>query len=89
VPTQLAQCWFPGLWPFTMLKYLINIFSKIKYAEAVLSHSTRKVLRFEIGEMLIAVSKNKFTVLFIIISDTFVLYTVIFGACRDLVRPSP
>ena len=88
MPTQLAQCWFPGLWPFTMLKYLINIFSKIKYAEAVLSHSTRKVLRFEIGEMLIAVSKkNKFTVLFIIIFGTFV--TVIFGACRDLVRPSP
>jgi len=42
--------------PFTMLKYN-NIF-QIKYTGAILSNSTRKLLRFEITKMLIAVLKN-------------------------------
>ena len=38
-----------------------------KYTEANLSNGTRKLLRFEITKMLIAVKKNKFSVSFIII----------------------
>jgi len=38
--------------------------------EAILSNSTRKLLRFEIIKMLIAVLKNKFIVLFSIIFGT-------------------
>jgi len=47
-----------------MLKYEY-IFFQIKYTEAILSNSTRKVLSlwFEITKMLIAVKKNKFIVL--------------------------
>jgi len=41
VPIQLAQCWFLG-WPFPMLKY--NYIFQIKYTEAILSDSTRKLL---------------------------------------------
>jgi len=48
VPIQLAQCWFPGL--AISDKYIFQI----KYTEAVLSNSTRKLLRFEITNMLIA-----------------------------------
>jgi len=55
-------------WPFPMLKYK-HIF-QIKYMEAVLSNSTRKLLWFEITKMLIAVKQNKFIVLFIIIFGT-------------------
>jgi len=36
----------------------INIFFQIKYAEAILSNSTRKLLWFEITKMLIAVSPH-------------------------------
>jgi len=39
-----------------MLKYEY-IFFQIKYTEALLSNSTRKLLRFEISKMLIAVLK--------------------------------
>jgi len=35
----------------------------MKYTEAILSNSTRKLLRFEIIIVLIAVLKNKFIVL--------------------------
>ena len=42
----------------------------MKYTEAILSNSTRKVLWFEIIKILIAVKKNKFTVSFIIIFGT-------------------
>jgi len=67
VPIQLAQCWFPG--PATSnAKILINF--QIKYTEAILSNSTRKLLWFEITKMLIAVSRNKFIVSFIIIYAT-------------------
>ena len=38
--------------------------------DAVLSSSTQKLLRFEISKMLIAVLRNKFIVLFIIIFGT-------------------
>ena len=44
-----------GQWPFPMLKYK-HIF-QIKYTEAILSNSTRKLLWFEIAKMLIAVKK--------------------------------
>jgi len=43
-------------WSFPMLKYT-NIF-KIKYTEAILSNSTRKLFWFEISKMLIAVLKK-------------------------------
>ena len=52
-----------------MLEYKYTFF-QIKYTEAILSNSTRELLRFEITKMLIAVLKNKFAVLFIIIFDT-------------------
>ena len=54
VPIQLAQCWFRGV-PFPMMKY--KYIFQIKYTEAILSNSTRKLLRFEITRMLIAVKK--------------------------------
>jgi len=56
-------------WPFPMLS--TNIFFQIKYTEAILSNSTRKLLWFEISKMLTAVLKIKFIVLFIIIFGTF------------------
>jgi len=56
VPIQLAQsCWFPGL----------------KHKYAILSVSTRKLLRLEITKILIAVyKKNKFIASFVIIFGT-------------------
>jgi len=40
-------------WPFPMLKY--KYIFQIKYTEAILSNSSRKLLWFEISKMLIAV----------------------------------
>jgi len=40
-----------------MLKYKYKSIFQIKYAEAILSNSTRKLLWFEIAKMLIAVLK--------------------------------
>ena len=51
-----------------MLKY--KYVFQIKYAEAILSNSTRKLLWFEVSKTLIAVLRNKFIVLFIVIFDT-------------------
>jgi len=65
VPIQLAQCWVPRAGHF-QTKYIFLI----KYTEAILSHSTRKPLRFEISKMLIAFLKTKFIVLLIIIFGT-------------------
>ena len=56
-------------WAFPMIKYKY-IFFQIKYTEAILSNSTRKLLRFEISKMLIAVLKDKFIVSFTIIFGT-------------------
>jgi len=65
---KLAQCWFPGLAiPNAKNKYIFQI----KYREAILSNSTRKLLWFEITKMLIAV--YKFIVVFIIIFSTLSL----------------
>jgi len=44
---QMSQCW-----PFPILKY--KYISQIKYTEEILSHSTWKLLWFEITKMLIA-----------------------------------
>jgi len=55
VPIQLAHCRFPGL-AISNAKILINL-SK-KYTDPILSNSSRKVLCFEIAEMLIGVNKN-------------------------------
>jgi len=66
VPIQLAQCWFPG-WPFQTLK--CKYMFQTKCTKAILSNSTRKLLWFEITNMLIAVLKYKF-VSFIIIFGT-------------------
>jgi len=68
VPIQLAQCRFPRL-AISDAKY--KYIFQIKYTEAILSNSTRKLLWFEISKMLTAVLKIKFIVLFIIIFGTF------------------
>ena len=72
VPTQLAQCRFPGL-AISNAKILIY-FSK-KYREAILPNSTRKLLWFEITKMLTAVQekKNKFLCHLITIFGTLVI----------------
>ena len=51
-----------------MLKYKRIL--QIKYTEAILSNSARKLLWFEITKMLIAVLKNKLIMSFIIIFGT-------------------
>ena len=48
-----------------MLKY--EYIFQVKYTEAIVSNGTRKLLRFEIAKMLIAVFKNELIVSFIII----------------------
>jgi len=60
---QLARRWFPGL-------AISSAFFQVKYTEAVLSNSTRKLLRFEIAKTLIAVLKTNFMVSFIVIFST-------------------
>jgi len=42
-------------WPFQLLKY--KFIFQIKYTEAILSNSTRKLLWFEIAKMMTAVKK--------------------------------
>ena len=69
------QCCGSLVWPFTMLKYKQFIF-RIKYTEAVLSDSTRKLLWFEITELLIAVLKKK-----------IIIYRVIYCNSRHAVVP--
>ena len=59
----------PGLAIFSD-KNMNAFFKQKKYTEAILSNSTRKLLWREITKMLIAVFKNKFIVLFIIIFGT-------------------
>jgi len=54
VSIQLAQSWFFG-WLIPMLKY--KYIFQIKYTEAILSNGTRKLLLFEITQMVIAVLK--------------------------------
>jgi len=49
----LAQCWFRGLACIPNAKY--NYIFQIKYTEAMLSNSTRRLLWFEIANMLTAV----------------------------------
>jgi len=56
------------VWPFPVLKY--KYIFQVKYTESILSNSTRKLLWFEISKMLIAVKKNKFIVLLIVIFGT-------------------
>jgi len=66
VPIQLAQCWFPRPFPILQYKYIFQM----NYTEAILSNSTGKLLWFEVTKVLMAVSKNKFIVSFIIIFGT-------------------
>ena len=59
VPIRLAQCWFPGLdWPFPMLKY--EYIFQIKYKQFYQTAPGK----------LIAVKRNNFIVLLIIIFGT-------------------
>ena len=44
VPIQLARCWFPGLAISDAKKN--NYIFQIKYAEAIISNSTQKLLWF-------------------------------------------
>ena len=55
-------------WQFAVLKY--KYIFQIKHTEAILSNTTRKLLRFEISKMLIAVLKNKLSGLTVIIFGT-------------------
>ena len=55
-------------WSFPVLKY--QYIFRIKYTEAILSNSTRKLLRFEISNMLTAVLKDKFIVLLVLMFGT-------------------
>jgi len=55
-------------WPFPLLKY--KCIFQVKYTEAILSNSTRKLLWFEISKMTIAVLQIKLIVSFIIIFGT-------------------
>jgi len=48
------------------LTHGVEIHFEIKYSEAILSNSTRKLLRFEIAKMLVAVLRNEFIVSVII-----------------------
>jgi len=48
--------------PFPTIKYIFEI----KRTEAILSNSARKLLRFEIGKIVIAVLENAFIVLFML-----------------------
>jgi len=52
VSIQMAQC-RSLCWPFPMLQH--KYIFQMKYMEAILSNSTRKLLRFEITKKLIAV----------------------------------
>jgi len=56
VPIQLAQCRFPRL--TTSDDKILIYFGGIKYTEAFLSNSTRKLLWFEITETPIAVKEK-------------------------------
>jgi len=67
VPIQLAQCWFPEL---AILNAKLKIYFSNKIYGSNLSNSTRKLLLFEITEMLTAVLRNKFIVLFIAVFGT-------------------
>jgi len=58
-------------WPFPVLEY--KYFFQLKYTEAILSTSTRKLLWLEISKMVIAVLKNRRIVLFCIIFGTLSL----------------
>jgi len=60
-----------------MLKY--KYIFQIKYAEAILSNSARKLLWFEITKMLTTVKKNKFIMLFISIFGTLSFPIVLDG----------
>jgi len=70
-------------WPFPVLRY--KCINQIKYTEALLSSSTRNLLRFEISKMLIAVLENilvtSFTMIFGTLSrgqgDTWYQYGVV------------
>jgi len=55
-------------WPFPVLEY--KYFFQLKYTEAILSTSTRKLLWLKISKMVIAVLKNRRIVLFCIIFGT-------------------
>ena len=50
-------------WSFPVLKYKY-IFFQIKYTEAILSNSTRKLLWFDVTKMLIAVKKSIYCVIY-------------------------
>ena len=72
VPIQLAQCRFPGL-ALSSAQMLICIF-QIKYTEAILSNSTRKVLWSEINKMLIGFKIRNLLATYCNFRHTFVAY---------------
>ena len=55
----------------------------MKYTEAVLSNSYRKLSRFEITKMLIAVLTNRFIMSFIITFSTLLFRVVLSSRCEQ------
>jgi len=68
-----------------MLKY--KYIFQIKYTEAILPNSTRKLLWFEIIKMLISVKKTKFIVIYYNFRHTYVLYGVVCMCAGHLSPP--
>jgi len=60
-----------------VLKY--KCIFQIKYTEAILSNSARKLLYFEASKMLIAVLENKFIASFVSIFDTLSFFVYLLG----------
>jgi len=67
--------------------YICIYIFRIKFTEAILSNSRRKLLWFEITEMLIAVLRSKFTVLFIIMFGTL-SFPVVGGRAFPVAGPT-
>ena len=71
-------------WPFPTVKY--KYIFQIKYTKTILSNRTRKLLRFEITKMLVAISGKNIIVSFIIIFGTLLSPIVglsLYIACDD------
>jgi len=89
VPIQLAQCWFPGL-AISNAKY--KYIFQIKYTEALLSNSTRKLLRFEITKVLLQFKKLFYCVIYYNLRHIFAPHSrrvdTVFSCLCDSVCPS-
>jgi len=67
-------------------KHINIIIFQIKHTEAILSNSTRKLVWYEIGKMLMAVFINKLIVLFIIVFGTLSFSSLLLKTFLHLCR---